>query len=177
MTFCVKPYCWSAGSLLSEKILFSASRTKPSKILQTTGVRLTGLQLLGLVLSNFFKIGLSSAYLHDFGFVFFFECLVKENMIANHSVNYQLFVDDTQLQKSTLLNEVTSLTKELNACTDDIKTWLIKNQLKLNDDKTETLPFPFLSSFKSSTVSLLDSVTLGSHNIPISDSAGNLAVS
>ena len=98
-------------------------------------------------------------------------------MIANHSVNYQLFVDDTQLQKSTLLNEVTSLTKELNACTDDIKTWLIKNQLKLNDDKTETLPFPFLSSFKSSTVSLLDSVTLGSHNIPISDSAGNLAVS
>ena len=90
---------------------------------------------------------------------FFFECLVKEN-IANHSVNHPLFVDDTQLQKSALLNEMTSPTKELNACTDDIKTWMIENQLKLNDDKTEALPFPFSSSLKSSTVSLLDSITL-----------------
>ena len=43
-------------------------------------------------------------------------------IIANHSVNHQLFADDTQLQKSAPLREVTSLTKELNACTDDIKT-------------------------------------------------------
>ena len=42
--------------------------------------------------------------------------------IANHSVNHQLFTDDTQLQKSAPLSEVTNLTKELNACTDDIKT-------------------------------------------------------
>ena len=44
------------------------------------------------------------------------------DIIANHSVNHQLFADDTQLQKSTPLSEVTSLTKELNACTDNIKT-------------------------------------------------------
>ena len=44
------------------------------------------------------------------------------DIIANHSVNHQLFADDTQLQKSAPLNEVTNLTKELNACTDDIKT-------------------------------------------------------
>ena len=43
------------------------------------------------------------------------------DIIANHSVNHQLFADDTQLQKSAPLSEVTSLTKELNACTDDIK--------------------------------------------------------
>ena len=93
---------------------------------------------------------------------------------ANHSVNHQLFADDTQLQKSAPLDEVTNLAKELNACTDNIKTWMTENQLKLNDDKTEALLFPFSSSLKPSTVPLPDSITLGSHNIPFSDSARNL---
>ena len=65
-------------------------------------------------------------------------------------------------------------TKEVNACTDDIKTLMTENQLKLNDDKTEALLFPFSSSLKHSTVSLPDSITLGSHNIPFSDSARNI---
>ena len=69
---------------------------------------------------------------------------------------------------------MTNLTKELNACTDNIKTWMTENQLKLNDDKTEALLFPFLSSLKPSTVPLPDSITFGSHNIPFSDSARNL---
>ena len=51
---------------------------------------------------------------------------------------------------------------------------MTENQLKLNDDKTEALLFPFLSSLKPSTVSLPDSITLGPHNIPFSDSARNL---
>ena len=53
---------------------------------------------------------------------------------------------------------------------------MTENQLKLNDDKTEALLFPFSSSLKPSTVSLPDpdSITLGSHNIPFSDSARNL---
>ena len=75
-----------------------------------------------------------------------------------------------QLQKPAPLNEVTNLTKELNACTDNIKTWMTENQLKLNDNKTEALLFPFLSF----TISFPDLITLGSHNIPISDSARNL---
>ena len=94
-------------------------------------------------------------------------------IIANHSVNHQLFADDTQLQKSAPLSEVTNLTKELSACTDDIKTWMPENPLKLNDDKTEALLFPFSSSLKPSTISLPDLITLGSHNIPFSDSARN----
>ena len=63
----------------------------------------------------------------------------------------------------------------LNACTDDIKTWMMENQLKLNDDKTEAFLFPFSSSLKP-TISLPDSITLGSHNIPFSDSARNLGL-
>ena len=45
---------------------------------------------------------------------------------------------------------------------------------KLNDDKTEALLFPFSSSLKPSTVPLPYTITLGSHNIPFSDSARNL---
>ena len=52
---------------------------------------------------------------------------------------------------------------------------MTENQLKLNDDKTEALLFPFSSSLKHSTVPLPDSITHGSHNIPFSDSARNLA--
>ena len=82
------------------------------------------------------------------------------DIIVNHSVNHQLFEDDTQLQKSTPLSEVINLTKELSACTDDIKARMTENQLKLNDDKTEALLFPFLSSLKPSTVPLPDSLLL-----------------
>ena len=94
-------------------------------------------------------------------------CCVYQGLVC-------VFADVTQLQKSAPLSEVTNLTKELNACTDDIKTRMTENQLKLNDNKTEALLFPFSSSLKPSTVSLPDSITLGSHTIPFSDSARNL---
>ena len=93
------------------------------------------------------------------------------SIIANHSVNHQLFTDDAQQQKCTPLSEVTNLTKDLKACTDDIRRWMTKHRLKLNDDKTEALLFPFSSSSKPSTVSLPDLVTLGSRCILFSDSA------
>ena len=50
---------------------------------------------------------------------------------------------------------------------------MTENHLKLNDDKTEALLFPFSSSLNP-TVFLPDSITHGSHNIPFSDSARNL---
>ena len=82
------------------------------------------------------------------------------DIIAKHSVNHQLFADDTQLQKPTPLSEVNNITKELNACTDDTKTLMTKNQLKLNNNKTEALLFPFSSSLKPSTVPLPHSLLL-----------------
>ena len=53
---------------------------------------------------------------------------------------------------------------------------MIGNQLKPNDGETEALLFLFSSSLKPSTVSLPDSITLGSHNILISDAA-NIPIS
>ena len=53
---------------------------------------------------------------------------------------------------------------------------MTENQLKvkLSNNKTEALVFSVLSSLKLSTVFFPDSVTLGSHTIPFSNSARNL---
>ena len=67
------------------------------------------------------------------------------DIIANHSVNHQLFSDDTQLQKSAPPNEVTNLTKELNACTDNIKT---SAQTERQQNRSSSLSlFVFLETF------------------------------
>ena len=87
-------------------------------------------------------------------------------------INKELCLQNNQIIGH--LSSICDIVIELSACTDDIKTWMTENQLKLNDDKTEALLFPFSSSLKPSTVSLPDSITLGSHNIPFSDSARNL---
>ena len=50
---------------------------------------------------------------------------------------------------------------------------MAENQLKLNDGKTYLL-FSFFSSSKPAAISLPDSIILGCHIIPFSDSARNL---
>ena len=61
-------------------------------------------------------------------------------------INHQPSADDTQLQKSTSPNDVQSLTRDLQSCTDEVKAWMCNNQL--NEDKTEAILFstPCLSS-------------------------------
>ena len=89
------------------------------------------------------------------------------DIIANHSVNYQRFADDTQLQKSTPPNDMQRLTHDLQSCTDDIKAWMSNNQLKLNEVKTEAILFstPSLSSCHC----LPSSIMVGTHEILFSD--------
>ena len=96
------------------------------------------------------------------------------DIFAGHSVNHQLFADDTQLQKSAPFIEIDNLIEELRACADDIKACMTENQLKLNNDNTEALLFSLVSSSKPAASSLPDSITLGCHNIPFSVSARNL---
>lgn len=93
-------------------------------------------------------------------------------LIQSHSVNHQLFADDTQLQQSSSPTSIHTLSSNLQSCTADIKTWMNTNQLKLNDDKTEALLFsppnlPF-------SCALPTGVSVGSHIIPFSDNARNL---
>lgn len=96
------------------------------------------------------------------------------DIIVNHSGNHQLFADDINLQKSALLSGMNNLTQELTTYTDDLKTWMTENQLKLRNGKAEVFLFSFSSPLKSAAISLPDSITLGSHKIAFSDSPRNL---
>ena len=93
------------------------------------------------------------------------------DVIASHSVNYQLFADDTQLQKSTPPNDVKSLTRDLQLCTDDMKSWMCSNQFKFNEDKTEAILFLTLSLPSDF---LPSSVTVGTRQCAFYDKIRNL---
>ena len=88
------------------------------------------------------------------------------DILANHSVNHQLFADDTQLQKSTPPNDVQSLTIMYRS----IKAWMCNNQH--NEDKTEAILFSTLSL--SSCHCLPSSIMVGTHEIMFSDKVRNL---
>ena len=63
--------------------------------------------------------------------------LPRRNINRTHSVNVHCYVDDNKLYIS-LKPEQCNQTK-LQACLKDIKTWMTRNFLLLNSDKTEVL--------------------------------------
>ena len=61
------------------------------------------------------------------------------DLIQCHSIESQSFADDAQLQFSVPPSNVQSAISSLETCLSDIKTWILENKLKLNNDKTEAL--------------------------------------
>ena len=58
-------------------------------------------------------------------------------ILRHHNIGYHIYADDTQLYISFKCKDpLESLTK-LNMCISDIRVWMIKNKLKINDSKTE----------------------------------------
>ena len=60
------------------------------------------------------------------------------NIIREHSINFHCYADDTQLYLSMNPNETDQIVK-LQACLKDIKSWMTRNYLLLNSDKTEVI--------------------------------------
>ena len=58
-----------------------------------------------------------------------------------HGISYYCYADDIQLYLSfqPTLSSLTSVVAKLETCLQDLKTWLVSNGLKLNDDKSEFL--------------------------------------
>ena len=62
-------------------------------------------------------------------------------ILRHHNIGYHIYADDTQLYILFKCKDpLESLTK-LNMCISDIRVWLIKNKLKINDSKTEFIIF------------------------------------
>ncbi len=60
------------------------------------------------------------------------------NIIRKHTVNFHCYADDSQLYLSIKPEETNQLAK-LQACLKDVKTWMTRNVLILNSDKTEVI--------------------------------------
>ena len=74
--------------------------------------------------------------------------LPLDALLSHHNIGYHIYADDTQLYISFKCKDpLKSLTK-LNMCISDIRVWMIKNKLTINDSKTKFLNFP-ISTFET----------------------------
>jgi len=88
-------------------------------------------------------------------------------------IKYHIYADDTQLYLAFKLNSPDVSISKLVAAISDVRTWMIKNKLKINDDKTEFLVItqPNLRKQFSNL-----SIQIGPCVVTPSDSATNLGV-
>ena len=62
-------------------------------------------------------------------------------ILRHHNIGYHIYANDTQLDISFKCKDpLKSLTK-FNICISDIRVWMIKNKLEINDSKTEFIIF------------------------------------
>ena len=62
-------------------------------------------------------------------------------ILKYHGNGYHIYADDTQLYISFKCNNPLASLPKLNNCISDIRVWMIKNKLKINDSKTEFIVF------------------------------------
>ena len=94
-------------------------------------------------------------------------------ILRHHNIGYHIYADHTQLYISFKCKDpLESLTK-LNICISDIRLWMIKNKLKINNSKIKFLIFrsPLLKQNESNL-----SVSVGDMQVPPSSKVRNLGV-
>ena len=74
------------------------------------------------------------------------------NIIRHHKLDVHFYADDTQLYVSFMNSdreERTAAVTRLNDCIRDVRTWLTRNMLKLNEEKMEVILFTSKHGIKS----------------------------
>ena len=83
-------------------------------------------------------------------------------LIRSHGIAAQCYADDTQLYVSFEPSEEAETLEKLERCIEDLRGWMNRNRLKLNDSKTEFIIFGTTSKLSSI---LTTSVRVGDENI------------
>ena len=92
-------------------------------------------------------------------------------IIKSHNLNYHFYADDSQLYLSIKPSNVNDLIFSLEKCILEVKDWMEKNKLKLNDEKTEVV----LINPKNYDVNI-SSLKIGDEDIIFNEKAKNLGV-
>ena len=84
----------------------------------------------------------------------------RGNIIRHHTLDVHFYADDTQFYVSFMNSdheERNAAVTRLNDCIRDVRTWLTRNMLKLNDEKTEVILFTSKHGLKSlSSITVID---------------------
>ena len=70
-----------------------------------------------------------------------------------------------QLYISFNCNDPLATLPKLKSCISDIRVWMIRNKLKINDSKTEFIVFRSPQDFSSLSISVGDSIILQSSKV------------
>ena len=92
-------------------------------------------------------------------------------IIKSHNLNYHFYADDSQLYLSIKPSNVNDLVFSLEKCILEVKDWMEKNKLKLNEEKTEVV----LINPKNYDVNI-SSLKIGDEDIIFNEKAKNLGV-
>ena len=68
---------------------------------------------------------------------FCIQLLPLRAILRYHGIGYHIYADDTQLYLSFKCDNSSIILSKLNNCISDIRVWMIKNKLRINDSKTE----------------------------------------
>ncbi len=95
------------------------------------------------------------------------------DIFRRHTIPFHGYADDTQCGIASKLTSLPNKIKELENCVADVRVWMRKNFLKLNDGKTEV----FIAGPRHQRQDmLLHSVNIGQTAIPVSEQVKNLGV-
>ena len=94
-------------------------------------------------------------------------------IIRNHGLDFHTYADDTQIYLAFKLIDSETALHKLELCINEIRSWMVKQKLKLNEDKTE---FIIISSPHNKKELNGIKIKIGNETVIASHSARNLGV-
>ena len=93
-------------------------------------------------------------------------------ILRRHGVSYHMYADDSQVYITFKSDDLEIARDTLEQCIVDVNNWMLQNNLKLNQDKSELIVMHAKHRLKPS----LESIQVGESTIVPSDSARNIGV-